>query len=69
MAQQQFSLATKIKDFVSKQYQNGLTTLTELLNAYNELEKTGLDLQSTYYEQRKVTIQLLQYKGILQQYF
>lgn len=69
MAQQQFSLATKIKDFVSKQYQNGLTTLTELLNAYNELEKTGLDLQSAYYEQRKVTIQLLQYKGILQQYF
>lgn len=69
MAQQQVLLANKMLDFVSKQYQNGLTTLTELLNALNDKEKAGLDLQSAFFEQRKASIAVLQYKGILPQYF
>lgn len=69
MAQQQVLLANKMLDFVSKQYQNGLTTLTELLNALNDKEKAGLDLQSAFFEQRKASTAVLQYKGILPQYF
>jgi outer membrane protein TolC len=65
MVQAQVALATETLDFVSRQYQNGLTTLTELLNALNDLEKARFDLQQAYYEQRKAGLQLLEANGTL----
>lgn len=69
MTKQQVTLAGKVAELITKQYRNGLTTLTELLNAFNDQEKANLDLQNAYYEQRKTAIQLLNYKGILTQYY
>lgn len=65
MVQAQESLAAETLDFVTKQYRNGLTTMTELLNALNELEKAGFDLQQAFYDQRRAGLQLLDINGTL----
>ena len=65
MVNAQVSLATETLDFVTKQYKNGLTTLTELLNALNDVERARFDLQQAYYEQRKAGLQLLEANGTL----
>jgi outer membrane protein TolC len=65
MVNAQLSLSAETFDFVSKQYKNGLTTMTELLNALNDLEKSRFDLQQAYYEQRRAAIQLSDVNGTL----
>ncbi|MBN8688300.1 MAG: TolC family protein [Chitinophagales bacterium] len=65
MLQAQESLAAETLGFVTKQYRNGLTTMTELLNALNDLEKAGFDLQQAFYEQRRAGLQLLDTNGTL----
>ncbi|HWH69659.1 MAG TPA: TolC family protein, partial [Candidatus Sulfotelmatobacter sp.] len=65
MVNAQEALAAETLDFVSRQYKNGLTTLTELLNALNDVEKARFDLQQAYYEQRKASLQLLEANGTL----
>jgi outer membrane protein TolC len=65
MVNAQVALAKETLDFVSKQYRNGLTNLTELLNALNDLEKARFDLQQAFYEQRKVSLQLQDVNGTL----
>jgi outer membrane protein TolC len=65
MVNAQVALATETLDFVSRQYKNGLTTLTELLNALNDVEKARFDLQQAYYEQRRTGLQLLDANGTL----
>lgn len=65
MVKAQVSLAKETLDFVSKQYRNGLTNLTELLNALNDLEKARFDLQQAFYEQRKASLQLQDVNGTL----
>ena len=65
MVEAQESLAKETLDFVTKQYRNGLTTMTELLNALNDLEKAGFDLQQAFYDQRRACLQLLDTNGTL----
>lgn len=65
MLNSQVALSAETLDFVSKQYKNGLTTMTELLNAVNDLEKARFDLQQSYYEQRRSSLQLLDVNGTL----
>jgi outer membrane protein TolC len=65
MVNAQVALAKETLDFVSKQYKNGLTNLTELLNVLNDLEKARFDLQQAFYEQRKASLQLQDVKGTL----
>lgn len=65
MVNAQVALAKETLDFVSKQYRNGLTNLTELLNALTDLEKARFDLQQAFYEQRKVSLQLQDVNGTL----
>lgn len=65
MCNEQLNLANKTYDLVNKQYRNGLTTLTELLNAINDKERSELELITAYYEQRRANIQLQDVKGIL----
>lgn len=65
MCNEQLNLANKTYDLVNKQYRNGLTTLTELLNAINDKERSELELINAYYEQRRANIQLQDVKGIL----
>ncbi|WP_132054625.1 TolC family protein [Pseudocnuella soli] len=65
MLKAQVALSDESLEFVSKQYKNGLTTITELLNALNNLEKARFDLQQAYYEQRRASLQLLHVNGTL----
>jgi outer membrane protein TolC len=65
MVNAQVALAKETLDFVSKQYKNGLTNLTELLNVLNDLEKARFDLQQAFYEQRKASLQLQDVNGTL----
>jgi len=65
MCNEQLKLTNKTYDLVNKQYRNGLTTLTELLNAINDKERAELEIIGAYYEQRKANIQLQDVKGIL----
>ncbi|HUC79316.1 MAG TPA: TolC family protein [Flavisolibacter sp.] len=69
MLKAQVALSDESLEFVSKQYKNGLTTITELLNALNDLEKARFDLQQAYYEQRRASLQLLHVNGTLLQNF
>ena len=65
MINAQVVLSDESLEFVSKQYANGLTNITELLNALNDLEKARFDLQQAYYEQRRASLQLLDVNGTL----
>jgi outer membrane protein TolC len=65
MVNAQVALAKETLDFVSKQHKNGLSNLTELLNALNDLEKARFDLQQAFYEQRKASLQLQDVNGTL----
>lgn len=65
MINAQVVLSDESLEFVSKQYANGLTNITELLNALNDLEKARFDLQQAYYEQRRACLQLLDVNGTL----
>lgn len=65
MINAQVVLSDESLEFVSKQYSNGLTNITELLNALNDLEKARFDLQQAYYEQRRASLQLLDVNGTL----
>jgi outer membrane protein TolC len=65
MVQAREALAAETLDFVTKQYRNGLTTLTEFLTALVELEQAGGELQQAYYDQRRAGLQLLDANGTL----
>ncbi len=65
MTQEEVVLASNVYDMVNKQYRNGLSTITELLDALNEVERAKFDLQQSYYKQRKAGFELLHAKGQL----
>ncbi len=65
MVQAREALAAETLDFVTKQYRNGLTTLTEFLTALADLEQAGGELQQAYYDQRRAGLQLLDANGTL----
>lgn len=58
-------LARSTYEFVSKQYLNGLTTITELLNALTDVEKARFEMQQSIYEQRKAALQVAEINGTL----
>lgn len=65
LKQASIALTADTYDFVNKQYRNGLTTLTEVLNAVNDLEKEKFEMQQALYEQRKAALQLADINGNL----
>ncbi len=69
MMQQQVTLSEKNLELGNKQFRNGLTNITEYLNSVNDLEKSNLDLQNTFYEQRRAAFALLEAKGLIVSYF
>ena len=58
-------LAVSTYEFVSKQYLNGLTTITELLNALTDVEKARFEMQQSIYEQRRAALQAAEINGTL----
>ncbi|MCM4167782.1 hypothetical protein KCTC52924_01415 [Arenibacter antarcticus] len=65
MTQLEVDLAESNYELTNKQYKNGLTTVSEVLDALTEVEKAKFDLQKSYYNQRKAGIELLYAKGLL----
>ncbi len=65
MVQQEVVLAEDMYHFVTKQYRNGLTTITELMDAINEVEKSNFNLQNAFYQQRIARLNVLKAKGQL----
>ena len=65
MIQQEVVLATKMYHFVNKQYKNGLTSITDLMDALNDVEKSNFKLQTAFYEQQKARLEYRQAKGLI----
>ncbi|PCH75924.1 MAG: transporter [Flavobacteriaceae bacterium] len=65
MIQQEVVLATKMYHFVNKQYKNGLTGITDLMDALNDVEKSNFKLQTAFYMQQKARLEYLQAKGLI----
>ena len=58
-------LADDTYTFVHKQYANGLTTITEVLNALNDREKARFERTQAVYEQRRAALQAAEISGSL----
>jgi len=65
MIQQEVVLATKMYHFVNKQYKNGLTGITDLMDALNDVEISNFNLQNAFYNQQKARLELRQAKGLI----
>jgi len=65
MIHQEVVLATNMYHFVNKQYKNGLTSITEVMDALNDVEKSNFNLQTAFYEQQKALLELRQAKGLI----
>ena len=65
MIQQEVILAEKMYHFVNKQYKNGLTSITDVMDALNDVEKSNFNLQTAFYQQQKARLELRQAKGLI----
>lgn len=59
------ALADDTYEFVHKQYANGLTTITEVLNALNDRERARFERTQALYEQRRAALQAAEISGSL----
>ncbi|WP_300598488.1 TolC family protein [Niabella sp.] len=62
---QEANLSQSTYDFVQKQYVNGLTNITELLNALNDVEKARFENKQAIYEQRRAALLAADLSGTL----
>jgi outer membrane protein TolC len=65
MIQKEIELAEDTYIMVDKQYRNSLTSIKEVLDALNEVEKANFKLQQSYFDQRRAVANLLFAKGTL----
>lgn len=52
-------------DFVDKQYRNGLASLTDVLDALNDIEKARFEYQQAVYDQRRAGLKAAELNGTL----
>ncbi|MGN6438972.1 MAG: TolC family protein [Agriterribacter sp.] len=52
-------------DFVDKQYRNGLASLTDVLDALNDIEKAKFEYQQAVYDQRRAGLKAAELNGTL----
>jgi outer membrane protein TolC len=65
MIKKEIELTNDTYEMVDKQYRNDLTSIKEVLDALNDLEKANFKLQQSYYDQRRAVTNLLYAKGAL----
>jgi outer membrane protein TolC len=65
MIQKEIELANDTYQMIDKQYRNNLTSIKEVLDSLNDLEKANFKLQESYYNQRRAVTNLLYAKGAL----
>jgi outer membrane protein TolC len=64
VVQKELELSDETYKITINQYKNGLTSLNEVLDALNNIEKSNFKLQRSYYNERRAFIDLLHAKGI-----
>lgn len=64
LKEKEVKLAEDTYDFVNKQYKNGLTSITELLNALNDMEKSRFEWKQAVYDQRRAALKAADICGI-----
>lgn len=65
MIKKEIELTQDTYEMVNKQYRNDLTSISEVLDALNDLEKANFKLQQSYFDQRRAVTNLLYAKGKL----
>lgn len=65
MVQKEIELAKDTYEMVNKQYKNDLASITDVLEALNDLEKANFKLQESFFNQRRAFTELLYAKGSL----
>ncbi|MFT4018784.1 MAG: TolC family protein [Agriterribacter sp.] len=65
LKQAEIKLTEDTYDFVNKQYQNGLSSLNDVLDAMNDIEKAKFDYQQALYEQRQAGLNAADINGTL----
>jgi len=65
IVQKEVELAGETYEMVNKQYKNDLASITEVLDALNDLEKANFKLQKSIFNERRAVIDMLHAKGIL----
>lgn len=61
----EIEIANDTYDLVNKQYKNNLASITDVLDALNDVEKANFKLQESFYNERRAVSELLHAKGIL----
>lgn len=65
VVKKEIELANDTYEMVNKQYKNNLASITEVLDALNDVEKANFKLQQSYFNQRRAEADLLYARGIL----
>lgn len=65
MIKKEIELAHDTYLMIDAQYKNSLTSIKEVLDALNDLEKANFKLQQSYFDQRRAVTNLLYAKGAL----
>lgn len=61
----EIELTSDTYEMINKQYKNNLTSINDVLDALNDLEKASFKLQNSFYNERRAITNLLHAKGIL----
>lgn len=65
IVKKEIELANDTYEMVNKQYQNNLSSITDVLDALTDVEKANFKLQESYFNERRAVADLLHAKGIL----
>lgn len=65
LVKKEIELANETYDMINKQYKNDLASISEVLDALNDVEKANFKLQESYFNERRAVADLLHAKGIL----
>ena len=63
VVQKEIELSNETYNMTINQYKNGLTSLNEVLDALNNIEKANFKLQRSHFNERRAFINLLHAKG------
>ena len=65
IVKKEIELTSDTYEMINKQYKNNLTSINDVLDALNDLEKASFKLQNSFYNERRAITNLLHAKGIL----
>lgn len=66
IVEKEIELATDTYEMIDKQHKNDLASITDVLDALNDLEIANFKLQESFFDQRRAVTELLHARGTLQ---